>query len=125
MISRLFRSKRPWTIWFLWFAVCSLDEVEAPLDDVVVSSPLFTAASFGISLLDVWAEISSVSDGFASQAHGPVPQRAWIENAPAAIALLAATYSAATNCCDFYNYSWTGWSLLDLIAVLSAIQVND
>ena len=109
MISRLFRSKRLWTIWFLWLVVCSLDEVEATLDDVGGSPPLLTAASFGISLLDVWAGISSFSDGFAAQAHVPVQQRAWIENAPAAIALLAATYSAANNCCDFYNYSWTGW----------------
>ena len=109
MISRLFHSKQFWTFWFLWLVVCSLGEVEATLDNVGVSSPLFTTASVGISLLDVWAGISSFSNGFAAQAHVPVLQRAWIENAPAAIALLAATYSAANNCCDFYNYSWTGW----------------
>ena len=89
--------------------MCPLDEVEATLDIVGASSLLLIAASFGISLLDVWAGISSFSDGFAAQAHVPVQQRVWIENAPADIALLAATYSAANNCCDFYTYSWTGW----------------
>ena len=108
-MSRLFRCWRLWAIWLLWLGGCSLVEVEATLNDVGDSSPLLTAASFGISLLVVWAGISSFSDGFATQAHVPVLQRAWIENAPAAIALLAATYCAANNCCDFYNYSWTGW----------------
>ena len=108
-MSRLFRCWRLWAIWLLWLGGCSLVEVEATLNDVGDSSPPLTAASFGISLLDVWAGISSFSDGFATQAHVPVLQRAWIENAPAAIALLAAIYCAANNCCDFYNYSWTGW----------------
>ena len=109
MISSVFRNKWVSTIWFLWLVVCSLDEIGATLDDVGVSSPLFTAAAFEIFLLDVWAEISSFSDGFATQAHVPVLQRAWIENASAVIALLTATYSATNNCCDFYNYNWTGW----------------
>ena len=72
MISRLFRNKRFWTIWFLWLVVCSLDKVEATLDDVGVSSALFIAASFGTSQFDVWAGISSLSDCFASQALVPV-----------------------------------------------------
>ena len=64
----------------------------------------------GISLLDVWAGVSAFSDGFSKQAHVPVMETVWIENAPAAIALLSAIYPAAKCCKDFYDYTWRRWN---------------
>ena len=66
--------------------------------------------AFGISLLDVWAGVSSFSDGFAEQAHVPVVEHAWIEKAPEAVALLTATCAVAKSCTEFYNYEWANWS---------------
>ena len=75
-----------------------------------------TTATKGLALLDVWAGISSFTDGFMKQAHVPVLEHAWIENAPPAIALLAACYAAAKWCTDFYDYSWYHWKFAhDLI----------
>ena len=69
------------------------------------------AAVFEISLLDVWAGISSFFDGFSSQAHMPVLESAWVENTHAATALLAATCAGAKCCKGVYSYNWTGWKL--------------
>ena len=103
-----------WTFLLLWISFCFVDGVGATGDrsrmfDNDAPSVAAKAAVLGISLLDVWAGISSFFDGFSSQAHVPVLESAWVENAHAATALLAATYAGAKCCKDFYSYSWTGW----------------
>lgn len=62
-----------------------------------------------ISHLDVWAGVSSFSDAFNKQSHVTVKSRAWIEYAPAAVALLSAMLQAALWCLDFFSYAWRGW----------------
>ena len=87
----------------------SLDEAEATYNVCAGSEVTSVATFLGIALLDVWAGVSSFSDGFSKQAHVPVLEQAWIENAPAAVALLTAAYLKARSCGDFYNYGWTTW----------------
>ena len=89
----------------LWIVVCYLDEADAVLTGFEEACFSTNAAALGISLLDVWAGISAFPDGFASQAHVPVLENAWIENASAAVSLLTACYGIAKSCTDRYNYS--------------------
>lgn len=105
----LLRSKWVWSLILLWNVICSLVEVGATTSCVESSSITKASVNVGIALLDVWAGVSSFSDGFSQQAHVPVLEAAWIENAPAAVALLTAVYAGAKYCTNFYNYRWTDW----------------
>ena len=98
-----------WSCVLLWLIVTSSDETAATYSVCAGGDVASTAAFLGISLLDVWAGVSAFSDGFGKQVHVPVLEQAWIENAPAAVALLTATYATAKSCADFYNYGWTNW----------------
>ena len=103
------RSYWVWSSLLLWTVICLLDEADATASSAVSLPIGGSTIAWDISLLDVWAGMSSFSDGFTLQAHVPVCEIAWIENAPAAAALLTATYVGARCCSDFYNYSWTNW----------------
>ena len=107
MRSRLFVSRWFWSCVLLWLIVTSSDETAATYSVCAGGDMASTAAFLGISLLDVWAGVSAFSDGFGKQVHVPVLEQAWIENAPAAVALLTAAYATAKSCDDFYNYGWT------------------
>ena len=106
MRTRISQSPWAWSLLLLWFTVILVDEADATL---CAAEHVQAATAVGISLLDVWAGVSSFSDGFANQAHVPVLERGWIECAPAAVALLSAVYAGAKSCSDFYNYAWTEW----------------
>ena len=108
-----------WSCVLLWLSVTSSDEAEATHSVCAGGDVASTTAFLGISLLDVWADVSAFSDGFGKQVHVPVLEQAWIENAPAAVALLTATYATAKSCADFYNYGWTNWKFRhDLIVTV-------
>ena len=72
-----------------------------------------------ISLLDVWAGVSSFAEGFSSQEHVTVSEHAWIENAPAALAVLKAFHKAAQYCTDFYDRTWRDWSFNHRLVVVA------
>lgn len=76
-----------------------------------------------ISHLDVWAGVSSFSDAFNKQSHVTVKSRAWIEYAPAAVALLSAMLQAALWCLDFFSYAWRGWKFKHDLVVTSWPQL--
>jgi hypothetical protein len=74
---------------------------------------------FKISLLDVWAGVSSFAEGFARQAYVIVNDHAWIESAPAAVSVLNEFYKTAQSCTDFYNRAWEAWSFNHRLVVVS------
>ena len=103
---RLSKSRYVWSSLVLFLIVCSLNESDAV---VAVADGVCSMAATGIALLDVWAGVSSFSDGFKAQVHVPVLENGWIENSTTAAALLAAAYQGANWCLDFYEYGWTHW----------------
>ena len=105
MLVTLSFSKAIWAILFAFVVVASQDEVFATVDCDEV-----THGTDDIALLDVWAGVSSFSDGFSRQDYVNVREHAWIEWSYVAISLLSAVYGAAKGCTDFYNYDWTDWS---------------
>ena len=85
-------------------AVASADHIDGL--NVAQAGP---SVAPGVSHLDVWAGVSSFSDAFAKQSHVTVRESAWIEWAPAAVALLLAFLPSALWCVDFFSYAWQEW----------------
>ena len=111
-----------WTVraWLVAVVIlCSQCEVsESVGDEVIIHSECAGNAEVFIDLLNVWAGVSSFTDGFAKQQHVAVIEHAWIEWSTVAEALLSAVYGATKWCTDFYNYAWRGWKFRnDLIVV--------
>ena len=69
---------------------------------------------FEVSLLDVWAGVSSFHEAFSQQSHVAVAESAWIEREPIA-QLVLNSFIAARQCCDdfysdeFYYGAWREW----------------
>jgi site-specific DNA-cytosine methylase len=62
-----------------------------------------------VRVIDVWAGVSSFSDGFT---HAGCPHSAFgafIEWNPLALSLISALYVAAVVCGDFFTYMWRQW----------------
>jgi site-specific DNA-cytosine methylase len=68
-------------------------------------------------LLDVWAGVSSFSEGFYRQSHVTVKEFAWIEWAAEAAAALEMAHGVVLNCRDFYSYAWKGWKFQNDLVV--------
>ena len=70
-----------------------------------------------ISLLDVWAGVSSFAEGFSKQSIMTLNKHAWIECDSTAALLLEEFYP--TNLCayDFYDEAWKHWEFRDRLVV--------
>ena len=113
---RLFRSKFVWALVIAVLAVGFIDEAATTVGDAECGSSVVLLTS--ISLLDVWAGVSSFSEGFSAQSIVAVAEHAWIEKAPAAVHVLQAVLHAAWWCGDFYSYIWREWKFRhDLVVV--------
>ena len=113
---RLFRSKFVWALVIAVLAVGFIDEAATTVGDAECGSSVVLLTS--ISLLDVWAGVSSFSEGFSAQSNVAVAEHAWIEKAPAAVHVLQAVLHAAWWCGDFYSYIWREWKFRhDLVVV--------
>ena len=65
-----------------------------------------------ISLLDVWAGISSVAEGFSKQSIVTVAKHAWIECGPVAALLPEEFYPTDLCAHGFYDEAWKHLSSL-------------
>ena len=81
MLVRLFVSSPFWPLWLLLLIVSCDVENGASLVAESAGWGRVVADNFecDISHLDVWAGMSSFSDGFAKQSHVTVKESAWIE----------------------------------------------
>ena len=68
-----------------------------------------TECGVSIALLDVWAGVSSFTDGFGAQQYVVVRQRGWIEWSDVASLLLSIVYNTVLWCKDFYSSEWRSW----------------
>lgn len=113
---RLFRSKFVWALIIVVLAVGFIDKTAATVRYVECGSSIDLLTS--ISLLDVWAGVSSFSEGFLAQSNVAIAEHAWIEKAPAAVHVLHAVLDATWWCGDFYSYVWREWEFRhDLVVV--------
>jgi hypothetical protein len=70
-----------------------------------------------ISLLDVWAGVSSFAEGFSKQSIVTVTKHAWIECGSAAALLLEEFYPTDLCAYDFYDKAWKHWKFRDRLVV--------
>ena len=106
---RLFASTYFRVVFLLFLLCCATDEALAAPGLIECESEFGVSSVPDVSLLDVWAGVSSFGEAFYGQSHVAVKEFAWIERSPAAIAALRIVHKGAKECRDFYSYAWKKW----------------
>jgi hypothetical protein len=109
MRVRLLTCTPVWVRLLLILLVSNVNESKATLDLAECASNDYLQFTPKISLLDVWAGVSSFGQGFDLQSYVTVEDFSWIEKAAVAITVLTELHGAVRGCSDFYCYSWRAW----------------